>query len=77
MGLLFKPENRYYWREGSQLICDNWQDEDIETRCPTDNNRWYSSFDYTEEGKIHARLTWNPYFENLNSVIKEVVSNYK
>ena len=77
MGLLFDPENPYYGQNGSQLICDNGQSEDAEIECPTDERRWYSSFDYVEDGKIHARLTWNPYFEHLASIAKLVVESYE
>ncbi|MEM7469638.1 MAG: alpha/beta hydrolase, partial [Pseudomonadota bacterium] len=75
MGLIFAPENHYYGKNGIQLICDNGQSEENELKCPTDENRWYSSFDHVEDGKIHARLTWNPYFEHLENTTKMVVGS--
>ncbi len=75
MGLLFAPENHYYGKDGIQLICDNGQSEEEEIQCPTDENRWYSSFDYVENGKIHARLTWNPYFEHLERITTMVIGS--
>lgn len=72
MWILFSPENYYYWKNGLQLICDNGQSEKAEKECSTTENLWYSSFDYKEKDKIHARLTWNPYFQELTQTIKEI-----
>ncbi len=72
MGILFSPDNMFYGENGSQRICDNGQAEQAEKECPTSDNLWYSSFDYVEDGKLHARLTWNPYFEDLEQTMSQV-----
>lgn len=73
MGVLFSPDNAFYGKDGSQLVCDNGQSEEAEKECPTSDNLWYSSFDYIEDGKIHARLTWNPYFNDLVETISKII----
>ncbi|EOD79475.1 Lysophospholipase [Grimontia indica] len=72
MSVLFSPTNEYYGKNGSQLVCDNGQSEEAEKACPNSDELWYSSYDYLEEGKIHARLTWNPYFSELAETIGTV-----
>ena len=73
MSVLFAPNNSFYGKNGSQLVCDNGQSEDAEMKCPTSEDLWFSSFDYVEDGKIHARLTWNPYFKDLAETIEAVI----
>ncbi|CZF81490.1 Thermostable monoacylglycerol lipase [Grimontia celer] len=72
MSVLFSPTNDYYGKNGSQLVCDNGQSEEAEKACPNSDELWYSSYDYLEQGKIHARLTWNPYFSELAKTIGTV-----
>jgi hypothetical protein len=36
---------------------------------------WYSDWGYREPGKMHARLTFNPYFNWQLGVIDEVLGN--
>ncbi|MEM6988605.1 MAG: alpha/beta fold hydrolase, partial [Pseudomonadota bacterium] len=74
MSVLFAPSNSYYGKNGSQLICDNGQTEDAEAQCPTLTHRWYASFDYREDGKVHARLTWNPHFADMAETIDQLVN---
>lgn len=61
--LLFSKDNYYYGEEGEYLMLDNGQKE-VDKK-PKRNEVWYSSYGYIEEGKYHARLIWNPYFEEL------------
>ncbi len=72
MAALFAPENPYYGKNGSYRMCNNGQEES-EATCQKENEVWYSAHGYTEEGKIHARLTWNPYFENLAREIRQTL----
>lgn len=65
MSALFAPENSYYGASGSYRMCDNGQTLQAQEQCPIAETVWYSSWGYREEGKIHARLTWNPYFKDL------------
>ena len=62
MGLLFSPENPYYGVDGTEVICSNGQGSNLENECLAGSEVWYSSWGYTEQGKNHARLTYNPYF---------------
>lgn len=36
---------------------------------------WLSAWGYQEEGKAYARLTWNPYFDNLDNEINKLVNS--
>lgn len=72
MAALFAPENPYYGKGGEYRMCNNGQG-DLEAECPTEENLWYSGWGYREEGKIHARLTWNPYFEDLKSEMSRLM----
>lgn len=74
MSLLFPASNPLYGRNGSQQICENGQTEAAEKLCPGSNDLWYSNWGYQEADKVHARLTWNPYFDRLVNSIKQVTS---
>ena len=74
MGLLFSPENSLYGRNGSIGICLNSMDRQRTDACEREENPWYSGWGYHEEGKIHARLTFNPYFEWQSSVMISVLN---
>lgn len=70
LGVLFSPDNPYYGVNGSFLFVENGQEgitlpEDLSTI-------WRSSWGYTEPGKYHGRLTWNPYFDALIDTINDV-----
>lgn len=36
---------------------------------------WYSDWDYREDGKVHARLTFNPSFDWQASVMADVLAS--
>ncbi|WP_271273718.1 alpha/beta hydrolase [Aliamphritea hakodatensis] len=74
MSLLFAANNPFYGRNGSHRVCENGQTEAAERLCPASNDLWYSNWGYQEAGKVHARLTWNPYFEELVSGMASVTS---
>ncbi|MFC5079441.1 Thermostable monoacylglycerol lipase [Vibrio thalassae] len=73
MGMLFSPNNPYYGQEGSITICDNGQREVDFENCELRDTVWYSAYGYQEPGKIHARLTFNPYFSQLMQSIDLVM----
>lgn len=73
MSVMFAPDNPYYGRDGSFLMLENGQ-----TSAPGIVSRdqlWFSAYGYNEPGKYHARLTWNPYFDELLSAMKDVIDN--
>ncbi len=71
MGILFSPENRYYGLLGSEKIYRNGQNNFEPNEIPTKNSEiWYSAWGYNEPNKFHARLTFNPYY---NEMIEEIL----
>ncbi|MDF5772671.1 alpha/beta hydrolase [Pseudomonas syringae] len=74
MGLLFSADNPLYGVSGSQRICWNGQSTADTARCMAGEPVWYSDWGYTEPGKIHARLTFNPYFEWQSHVMLGVLN---
>lgn len=75
MSILFSPQNPLYGRDGSERICFNGQTDEDMTACQAGETVWYSDFDYREQGKIHARLTYNPYFDWQSQVIQDVLAD--
>ncbi|WP_321803424.1 alpha/beta hydrolase [Burkholderia sp. BCC1988] len=72
MGLLFSPRNPLYGEKGGLRICLNGQTERATQSCEQGASVWYSDWGHREEGKVHARLTFNPYFDWQTSVMKTV-----
>ncbi|UTT86743.1 alpha/beta fold hydrolase [Vibrio pelagius] len=75
MGLLFSPQNPYYGANGSEKICSNGQVEGREEECQAGQETWYSAWGYQEPDKNHARLTFNPYFEDNMHKLSEVMAS--
>ena len=73
MGLLFSPDNALYGVNGKQRICWNGQETPDMQKCLAGESVWYSDWGYREAGKIHARLTFNPYFEWQSTVMMGVL----
>lgn len=73
MGVLFAPENSQYGRQGAQRLCSNGQSDAGYSQCLAGVHVWYSDWGYREAGKVHARLTYNPYFEWQAQVMAEVM----
>ena len=70
MNVLFSSGHDYYGVNGSHIMWDNGQ-RDI--RKPAERSElWFSAWGYNEEGKYHARLTWNPYFDELLDIIYQI-----
>lgn len=74
MGMMFSPNNPLYGNEGRLRICWNGQSETATTACEQGATVWFSDWGHKEEGKIHARLTFNPYFEWQSNVIVQVLN---
>lgn len=72
MGLLFNSNNPYYGSEGSQRICNNGQSNKAYWQCQKREEVWYSAWGYREADKAHARLTFNPWFDEMVATIREV-----
>jgi alpha-beta hydrolase superfamily lysophospholipase len=73
MGILFSPANRLYGARGISRICWNGQDAAAMQACERGAEVWYSDWGYREAGKVHARLTFNPYFAWQSSVMRSVL----
>lgn len=73
MGVLFAPDNPLYGPGGSQRVCLNGQTDEDFARCRAGEPVWYSDWGYREPGKVHARLTFNPYFDWQAQVMDQVM----
>lgn len=74
MSLLFSPANPLYGRAGTQRMCNNGQDSSANAECLAGAPVWYSDWGYREPSKVHARLTFNPYFDWQANVLKQVMA---
>ncbi|WP_428943876.1 alpha/beta hydrolase [Pantoea sp. FN060301] len=74
MSVLFSPQNPVYGVSGSDRMCENGQREEDYLACRQGAEVWFSAWGYQESGKIHARLTWNPWFSWQNEVMADVVN---
>jgi len=72
MSVLYAPSNTHYGINANYRICDESPKSRLGAACARGRNLWYSAFGYKEEGKLHARLTYNPWFSEMNSVITSV-----
>lgn len=73
MGVMFSPDNALYGAHGSERVCMNSLDRQAIRACEQGGGIWYSDWGYREEGKVHARLTFNPYFEWQADVMSSVI----
>ncbi|MCV4275849.1 alpha/beta fold hydrolase [Pseudomonas capsici] len=74
MGVLFSPQNPLYGQSGSLRLCRNGQRKADSQACATGAPVWYSDWGYRERGKIHARLTFNPYYDWQASIMQCVLA---
>lgn len=69
MSTLFSADNSLYGTQSNFRICDNGQSSDKEARCNAGDEVWFGPWGYEPtEGEmphIYARLTYNPYFEDM------------
>lgn len=75
MSLTYSPSNSWYGRKGKSRICrDDLSEKDMK-KCETTKNVWYSTWDSAPDGKITARLMYNPYFtwqaEEILQILKK------
>ena len=75
MGLLFSPDNPLYGKNGSERICLNSMSDELTIACEKSSDLWFSAWGYEEKGKIHARLTFNPYFNWQLDTLLGVIHN--
>ncbi|NOG32483.1 hypothetical protein HLB35_13265 [Halomonas sp. TBZ9] len=73
MNVLFAPENPYYGEAGSYTMLENGQKDLIRPDNP--DSLWFSAWGHRDAEKYHARLTWNPYFDELLDVIRGVTGD--
>ncbi|MDE1164715.1 MAG: alpha/beta fold hydrolase [Pseudomonas sp.] len=73
MSVLFAPDNPQYGRHGRQPMCANGQGDKGYRLCKAGAAVWYSDWGYREPGKVHARLTYNPYFQWQAGVMAQVL----
>ncbi|WP_299694260.1 alpha/beta fold hydrolase [uncultured Vibrio sp.] len=73
MGVLYAPENPYYGINGSERICRNGSDmtDDEIKRCNAGEEVWYSAWDGRANEDIHARLTFNPWYDEMMESLYE------
>ncbi|CAM4312602.1 hypothetical protein VIAG107301_10235 [Vibrio agarivorans] len=71
--MLFSPLNSEYGTQGTIRICNNGQGDDLEARCLAGEEVWYSAWGYTEPDKVHARLTYNPYFAESMQIMEKMM----
>lgn len=76
MSPLFAPLNPYYGQKGARRMCMNSFDKEATRRCESGEDVWFAAWGYEEEGKIHARLTWNPYYARLADSIRRLTASH-
>lgn len=74
MGVLFSPANPVYGENGSRRFCWNGQSPEALRQCEQGAPVWYSDWGYQESGKVHARLTFNPYFTQQSTLMAQVMA---
>ena len=65
MSALFSPDNSLYGAQSRFRICDNGQGSEREAQCAAGEPVWFGPWGYNEDDKVHARLTYNPYFRDM------------
>ena len=74
MGILFSPDNPLYGRNGTLRICLNSTNSAQTAACEAATNSvWFSAWGYEEDNKVHARLTFNPYFSWQYGIMRSVL----
>ncbi|RTR39557.1 alpha/beta fold hydrolase [Shewanella canadensis] len=76
MFALFSPANSYYGTRGTFRLCRNGQPEALTAKCKDKKSEvWYSRFGHVEEGKVHARLTFNPHYNTMIDNISDFLQS--
>ncbi len=72
LSVMFSKDNAYYGENGNYIMLNNGQkDKKFISR----NKTCFSSWGYNVDGLYHARLTWNPYFNELKNDINEFLKD--
>ncbi|MDA0149642.1 alpha/beta hydrolase [Vibrio sp. LaRot3] len=74
MSPLFAPSNPYYGQNGEHRMCMNSMSQKATDYCEQGGEVWWSAWGYEEEGKVHARLTWNPYYQQLTDSMSNITA---
>jgi esterase/lipase len=77
MSNLFSSTNSLYGTQSKFRICDNGQGSDRESKCKAGDEVWYGPWGYKENDKVHARLTYNPYFTDMVDNILSFIGKAK
>lgn len=78
MSILYKDTNPYYGRLGGYRICYNSLSKKKQKRCELKKEPlWFSAWGYSEKNRVYARLTWNPYYKELEQHMKELLNAAK
>ncbi len=77
MSNLFSSTNSLYGTQSKFRICDNGQGSNKESKCKAGDEVWYGPWGYKENDKVHARLTYNPYFTNMVDNILSFIGKTK
>ncbi len=75
MSLTYSPQNPYYGEQGEFRMCQNGNGRAGYFHCTSGGDVWYSAWGYREPGKVHARSTFNPYFEDMMATALSVLSS--
>ncbi|MFV1874023.1 MAG: alpha/beta hydrolase [Oleiphilus sp.] len=74
MSPLFSPDNPYYGQHGEKRICRNGLSPRAKAHCLSNQEIWFSAWGHYESDKVHARLTWNPHFDDLLENLSQFVT---
>lgn len=74
MSVLFAPNNFYYGEQGQKRICENGFNKGNTESCEAGQELWFSAWGYSEPGKVYARLTWNPYYSELEDSMSTITT---
>ena len=72
MSPLFAPTNPHYGQDSDYKMCMNSMNKEAVEYCEQGGEVWWSAWGYEEEGKVHARLTWNPYYHELENTMLDI-----
>ncbi|KZY28144.1 MULTISPECIES: carboxylesterase [unclassified Oleiphilus] len=75
MSPLFAPDNPYYGKKGEKRMCGNSFNPSNTRRCEEGESVWFSAWGYSEEDKLFARLTWNPYYSKMEQALRLFLRN--
>ncbi|GGW74671.1 alpha/beta hydrolase [Alteromonas halophila] len=74
MSPLFSPGNVLYGQKGRLRICDNGQGEEKTRQCRDGDPVWYGPWGLTHPDRVYARLTYNPYYQQMLRRLKVFIA---